>query len=71
VKIVGGTLNSSDLAAEGAAKLALRRLETWEEVWRAERAREFLGSVRSEGMRSGSWKKKGKDWEMVSVSLNQ
>jgi hypothetical protein len=49
VKIVGGTLSSSDLAAERAAKLALRRLESWEEVWRAERVREFLGSVRSEG----------------------
>jgi len=23
------------------------------------------------GMRSGSWKKKGKGWEMVSMSLNQ
>jgi hypothetical protein len=49
VKIVGGTLSSSDLAAEGAAKLALRRLESWEEVLRTERVREFLGSVRSEG----------------------
>jgi hypothetical protein len=51
VKIVGGnlTLSSSDLAAEGAAKLALRRLESWEEVWRTERVREFLGSLRSEG----------------------
>ena len=66
VKIVGGTLSSLDLAAERAAKLALRRLESWGEVWRAERVREFLGSVRS-----GSWKKKGKCWEMVSVSLNQ
>ena len=49
VKIVGGTLSSSDLAAEGTAKLALRRLESWEEVRRTERVREFLGSVKSEG----------------------
>ncbi|KAH7333269.1 hypothetical protein BKA65DRAFT_553616 [Rhexocercosporidium sp. MPI-PUGE-AT-0058] len=49
VKIVGGALSSSDLAAEGAAKLALRRLERWKEVWRAERVRELLGSVRREG----------------------
>jgi len=49
MKIVGGTFSSSDLAAEGAAKWALRRLESWEEVWRAERVGEFLGSVRREG----------------------
>ncbi|KAH6722592.1 hypothetical protein BKA61DRAFT_179025 [Leptodontidium sp. MPI-SDFR-AT-0119] len=48
VKIVGGTMSSSTLAAEGAAKLALRRLESWEEVFREERMREFLGSMKTE-----------------------
>lgn len=41
-------MSSSTLAAEGAAKLALRRLESWEEVFREERMREFLGSMKTE-----------------------
>lgn len=48
VKLVGGALSSLELAAEGAAKFALRRLQSSAEVWRVERVREFLGSVRSE-----------------------
>ena len=44
VKIVGGNLMSMTLAAEGAAKLGLRRLESWEEVMRQERLMEFLDS---------------------------
>ncbi|KAG4430803.1 hypothetical protein IFR05_013718 [Cadophora sp. M221] len=48
VKIVGGTLGSVTLAAEGAAKLALMRLRSWEEVFREERMREFLWSMKTE-----------------------
>ncbi|PVH80699.1 hypothetical protein DL98DRAFT_571762 [Cadophora sp. DSE1049] len=48
VKIVGGNLASMALAAEGAAKLALRRLESWEEMVRQERLIEFLESGEGE-----------------------
>ncbi|KAH7407945.1 hypothetical protein BKA64DRAFT_743515 [Cadophora sp. MPI-SDFR-AT-0126] len=49
VRIVGGNLASMTLAAEGAAKLALRRLESWEEMRREEWLMEFLGSGSGRG----------------------
>ncbi|KAK0106895.1 hypothetical protein ONS95_003613 [Cadophora gregata] len=49
VKIVGGSSASVTLAAEGAAKLALRRVGSWEEMVRRERLMEFLESGEGEG----------------------
>ena len=48
VRIVGGNLLSMTLAAEGAAKLGIRRLKSWEEVMRQERLMEFLVSGEGE-----------------------